>query len=281
MLMTPVESFALNAALQRSTWKLADLDSPNMPWLTSESPSAAALIQELAAQQNFVQWGSWRPDVAVYDPQGVRVDLCQVAGLGVDPLPALRQAALFRSQRLPLAAIRSLGPVRTSQNGLFPATQQVLAAVCDCERDLAELEWDNYGVPGLWRRRLLQQLSEQLQRRPVVFPWAAESQPATHPATQQSRSEWNEIVAACISGQLQQAVTMTRHGPPETQSERHYASAMLLLELGDVPRARAELKQLLNGPSATIAPASVSAAALQLAARGWLELTGGMEGSQP
>ena len=277
MLMTPVESFSLNAALQRSTWKLADLDSPNMPWLTSESPSSAALIQDLAAQQNFVQWGSWRPDAAVFDPQGVRVDLCEEAGLGVDPLPALRQAALFRSQRLPLAAIRSLGPVRTSQNGLFPQTQQVLAAVRDCERDLAEMEWDNYGVPGLWRRMLLQQLSEQLQRRPMVFPWDAESQPATQP----SRSEWNEIVAASIAGQLQQAVTMTAHGPSETQSERHYASAMLLLELGDVPRAREELRQLLNGPSAATVHADVPAAALQLAARGWLELTGGLEGPQP
>lgn len=281
MLMTSVESFSLNAALQRSTWKLADLDSPNMPWLTSESPSSAALIQDLAAQQNFVQWGSWRPDAAVYDPLGVRVDLCEMAGLGVDPLPALRQAALFRSQRLPLAAIRSLGPVRTQPNWFFPQTQQVLAAVHDCERDLAEMEWDNYGVPGLWRRMFLQQLSEHLQQRAVVFPWDAELQPGTQPATQQSSSEWKAIVTACIAGDLQQALTMTNPGPPETQSERHYASAMLLLELGDVPQAREELKQLLNGASAATTSATVPSHALQLAARGWLELTGGLEGPQP
>lgn len=279
MLLTSVESFSLNAALQRSTWKLADLDSPNMPWLTSELPSSTTLIQELAAQQNFVQWGSWQPDAAVYDPQGVRVDLCQVAGLGVDPLPALRQAALFRSQRLPLAAIRSLGPVRTQQDWLFPQTHQVLSAVRDCQRDLAEMEWDNYGVPGRWRRMLLQRLSEQLQEQRVEFPWDAESQSTT----EQSRSEWQAIVAACIAGQLPQAFTMTTIGPAETQSERQYASAMLLLELGDVPQAREELKRLLNGPPAPTASAAaaVPALALQLAARGWLELTGGPEGLQP
>jgi hypothetical protein len=274
MLLTPVECCSLNAALQRSTWKLADLDSPNLPWLTSESDSAAALIQELAAQQNFVQWGSWRADAAVYDSAGVRVDLCELAGLGIDPDPALRQAALFRSQRLPLAAIRALGPVRTGLSRLLSGDNRVLAAVHDCERDLAEMEWDNYGTPGLWRRMLLQQLALGLKSARAPYPWEAEL--PLEPG--RSGAELAEIVSACVAGRLQDALRIAGSGSPETLAERQYAAAMIQLEAGDVSKAREELMRLLDALPVTSADAQSS---LRLAARGWLELTGGPGGQHP
>jgi hypothetical protein len=276
MLLTPVECFSLNAALQRSTWKLADLDSPNLPWLTAESVETAALIQQLAAQQNFVQWGSWRPDANVYDAAGVRVDLCELAGGGVDVQPALRQVALFRSQKLPLAAIRALLPVRTQRSWLSSGAQHVLEAVRDCERDLAEMEWDNYGVPGLWRRMLLLRLNSDIRRSPTVFPWDAE----LASATVSMDSKFEEMLAASAARQLDQALLITADGTPEMRLEKHYARAMLLLELGRVPQAREELRQLLNEPSLTEVVGH-QFTALRLASLGWLELTGDQGGEQP
>lgn len=278
MLITPVECGALNAALQRSTWKLADLDSPNLPWLTSESESAAALIQELAAQQNFVQWGAWNPDASVYDSAGMRVDLPELAGLGMDPRPAFRQAALFRSQRLPLAAIRALGPVRTPQSLLSPGVQHLRAAVYQCQRDLAEMEWDNFGMPGLWRRSLLQQLSAAVHDRCPPFPWDAELAAVDGPEDNQI-SELASIAAACSAGQLQEALRLASSGKPETLADRRYATAMILLEIGKVSQAREELNQLLKEHSVTAVNARNSA--LQTASRGWLALIGETAGQQP
>lgn len=277
MLITPVECVTLNAALQRSTWKLVDLDSANLPWLTSESESSAALIQELAAQQNFVQWGSWNPDAGVYDSAGVRVDLLELAGLGIDPQPALRQAALFRSQRLPLAAIRALGPVRTQQNWLSPGARQLVAAVYRCQRDLAEMEWDNYGTPGLWRRALLQQLSFAMPHRRVPFPWDADSDSVSGQFNREI-SELAPIAAACAAGQLQEALRLASSGSSETRADRRYATAMILLETGKVTQAHQELTLLLNEMSGT--PTVAQNSALRLASQGWLGLIAGSTGQQ-
>ncbi|MFM7039798.1 MAG: hypothetical protein ACKO2L_18990 [Planctomycetaceae bacterium] len=278
MLITPVECGTLNAALQRSTWKLADLDSPNLPWLTSESESASALIQDLAAQQNFVQWGAWNPDAGVYDSAGIRVDLPELAGFGMDPRPAFRQAALFRSQRLPLAAIRALGPVRTPQSLLFPRVRHLRAAVYQCQRDLAEMEWDNFGIPGLWRRALLEQLSAAVHDRCPPFPWDADLAAVDGLANNQI-SEFATIAAACAAGQLQEALQLASSGKPETLADRRYATAMILLEIGKVSQAREELNQLLNECSFT--PANARNSALQTASRGWLALIAESAGQQP
>lgn len=269
LLLVPVEYQLLNEELQRSTWKILDLDSPHILWASSETGSFTASINESAAQQNFVQWGTWQPDSAIYDPVGARLDVCHLLGLGADPQPALRQSSLFRTLRLPLAAARSLWPLHDNAAAGVTGSREICRELQNCQQDLAEFEWDNYGITAVWRRQVLRALAARSGRTVGNLPWNPASLKDDH-------AELSTAALLYAAGDLEQALQVLNQtrATPTASIESSYAKAMILLEQGNLQSARSVLQQLADTPLSSNNPS----AGLALAARGWLALTVGRQG---
>lgn len=279
LLLVPVEYLTLNEELQRSTWKVIDLDSPNVLWASAESGRYEAAIRESAVQQNFVQWGAWQPDRSIYDSAGARLDVCEWAGFGPDLRGAVVQASLFRALRLPLAATRSLWPLHQQQAAGWLGYPCILRELASCQRDLAEFEWDNYGGPSRWRRLVIRALSERTENAPLAAPWPSDDRPLPSESAANLQAAATLYVAGALVGVLQVLESAATANPADVEVQ--YARAMVLLELGDTRTARNVLRKLLQerAPASDINAASpMPDSAVLLAAKGWLDLTSGFGG---
>ena len=270
LLLVPVEYQRLNEELQRSTWKVIDLDSPHVLWASSEAGAFTDAIRESAAQQNFVQWGAWQPDSTIYDPVGARTDLCTLFGTGLPPQPAIRQSTLFRTLRLPLAAVRSLLPLHRNAAAGWMGHSAICRELQNCHQDLAEFERDNYGAPATWRLQLLHALADR-SGDAAGQPQAKQRPPVA------DQTDLSVAARQYADGELDQALQTLQRADANSGSasvEKSYATAMVLLEQGNLQSARGVLQQLVSQSDSSNQPH----ATLLLAAKGWLDLTAGPGG---
>ncbi|QDU40959.1 hypothetical protein Mal4_53220 [Maioricimonas rarisocia] len=209
----------LHEILSTTPWKSLDLDAPCIPYVSTNDLRFASLIVDVLRQQGFVEAGPWQPTLEIYDGHGWRIDLLQMLGLGIDPVPAVAQSRHFRALGLSMAAARALLPVAQT-NHTTPVRREWLAV----QKALAEQEEDTAGRVSPFRQA-------------IVASATASNEPASSPLL-------TKVVEQYRQGRLQEALEQLTG----SSAEEAYAAAMLRLELGDTITALARLEEVVaNG----------------------------------
>ncbi len=248
VLLIPVELQSLNRALHRSTWKALDIDSPTIPFGSADDPQFSSAILETLQQQGFVESGPWQPTEEIYEGPGWRLDLADSAGLGPDPMPAIRQSLLFRAMDIPTASLRALRPIRQQVHH-----RALTAEFLQCQRDLCYQEWSDFGTASFLRRLILKKLTATSSGDPNP-PWAMIEPEEELGAA----SSWNRCLDLYLTGELPDSIQALQ----ASTSEQYFAAAMIRMELGQSSEAVVALQQVIarnDNPS------------LLLAARYWLK----------
>ncbi|MCA8997069.1 MAG: hypothetical protein KDA80_08785, partial [Planctomycetaceae bacterium] len=222
LLLAPVEQVGINRALMKTTWQPADLDSPSVPYVTTDDPRFAPFVLETIQQQGFVEFGPWQPTQDVYAGHGWRLDPLAWMGAGIDPEPAVRQSQMFRAMDLPLASLRALRPVGGSLE-----TTELRNEWRTCQFALEAQERITFGQSSLFRRLVLDSFL------------GAEKQPSVEVTT---RNPWREALRHYRNGSLEQALAEL----PKEDFEADFARGMILLEWGESASAD-ETFQSLTG----------------------------------
>jgi hypothetical protein len=250
-LIVPAEMIPLNRSLFRSTWKVIDLDSANVPYVSAEDLRFGSTIFESIGQQGFVDAGPWRADVSMFSGFGNRTDLVEIAGLGSDPLPAIRQSGLFRSMGLSMAALRTLLPMR-QQTGWLPSPR-LLNEFLTCQQEAAWQEWIEFGGTSNFRALLMETESPTDRRKSDLPQW--QQMPANI-----DQQTWEPVISLYRQGRLSDAIAAIRGN----EAEHLYARGIMAMELGDLPTAAATFRSVVE---------TGEHEAVLLAARFWLQQT--------
>lgn len=231
VLFVPARMQRLHQELSKSPWRPIDLDSPVVPYGSSENPRFSDMIVETIQQQGFVEFGPWQPTTQIYDSQGWRLDVIEMLGGGIDPTAAIRQSQFFRSINIPFASLRALLPVR---NGSL--STPLLNEWRSCQIDVAYQEWMTFGMSSLFRQLVIEALTNG---------HAMHSQPWL---LQQDDVKIEEFWQPCIEFYLQGQLVKAIESLPQETAQQRYATAMLFLELGDTQRASVKLDEVLTAP---------------------------------
>ncbi|OAI54628.1 hypothetical protein AYO47_09920 [Planctomyces sp. SCGC AG-212-M04] len=139
---------------------------------------------------------------------------------GPSAAPAIRQSQFFRAVKLPIAALRALGPVRTGGG-----TSAVREEFLNCQEAAALEESNATGMTSVFRRLVLDD--------PGV---AAES------------DSWRRARDLYRSGRIEEAIrSLNGAGGDEA-----YARGLMLLEIGQVQEARRAFESALTGDGAAL-----------------------------
>jgi hypothetical protein len=236
LMFVPVEDVPLNRALTETPWRPVDLDSPTVPYASTDDEFFARPIVEALRQEGFVEAGPWQPTIDVYDSGGWRLDFAAWLGIGPQPAPAIRQSQLFRARDLPTASLRALLPVRQQSRSRRLQDEFRL-----CQEKLAYQEWVTFGDASLFRKRVVQSLTGD-QRSPSQAPWRQIDLRSAPP----SLDAWDASLREYNAGRVREAIAAL----PLQTDEEHYAAAMMWLELGELQPARAQLQPLKGATSA-------------------------------
>ncbi|MEZ5941539.1 MAG: hypothetical protein R3C18_09120 [Planctomycetaceae bacterium] len=253
LLCVPVEDEPLNTSLTKSTWQRVDLDSPTIPYASTDTQKFAAAVSLTLQLQGFVETGPWRPDKSVYDSMGWRYDVIELLGMGPEPGPAVRQSQAFRSLDLPFAGLRALNVVRGESS--HPALQREFTR---CQEAMAYQEWTTFGAAGEFRRHVVQSVMNGKQES---SPWL-QSYEDDEPI-----ERWEPALSLYLAGDTEAA----RDALKSNQPQAIYARAMLALEVGDTRRALREFDVLLDDDTANLPPG------LHVAAQFWSNQIGQLE----
>ncbi len=240
-IFVPVEMPQLHREMVRSTWQPMDLDSPTVPFISTDYDEHSDVILETMAQQGFVELGPWQPTTDVYDGLSWRYDAIEFLGGGPDPAPAIRQSQLFRSMDIPMASLRALLPVR--QEGMQSSLSKEFLT---CQKDLAYQEWLTFGEASYFRRLIVNTLEPEAASHDV--PWLR----LNGVEEIDTNEQWNLCVADYVQGRIGEAIESL---PRQTPSQI-FAAAMMQLELGESQRSLNLLEELLStteDPSVLIA----------------------------
>lgn len=231
MIVIPFQMESVISELMRSPWQQVDLDSPGVPFISTNEPDYASYILEVGQQQGFVEFGPWRPTLDIYDGLGWRYDICELAGARTDPAPAIIQSKIFRAMNIPMTSLRALLPVRRGKlHG--PLLDEFLA----CQVELAYQEWSSYGEASLFRRNIINTLSDSPGTREL--PWMKLN---TEEASLNSTAR-DRCIAYYLSGEISQAINALSGD----SSSECFSRAMLQLELGETEPVLKELEQILQ-----------------------------------
>ncbi len=180
--------------------------------------------------------GEWQPSPDVYDPQGWRMDASSLLGLGPSAAPAIRQSRFFRSIKLPMAALRSLGPVR-----LGGGTAAVREEFLRCQEALALDEQNMAGEVSLFRRLALDVAGIAESHRD---PWRR----TTFVHWDTLDEHWRKCSVMYRAGRVKEAAEALTGD----QAQRQYARGLLWLEAGEVGMARVEFEATAAGDTGTV-----------------------------
>lgn len=240
-IFVPVEMPKLHRELVRTTWQPMDLDSPTVPFISTDYDEHSDVILETMAQQGFVELGPWQPATDVYDGMGWRYDAIELLGGGIDPAPAIRQSQLFRSMDIPMASLRALLPVRLERMNSSLANEFLA-----CQKDLAYQEWMTFGKASYFRRLIVNTLlSETTAHEEPWLELNADEEIETN-------EQWKRCVAAYLKGRIRNALESLSGRTPS----QIFAAAMMQLELGESQMSLNLLEELLSqteDPSVLIA----------------------------
>lgn len=237
LLFVPAEDVPLNRALSGTTWRPVDLDSPTVPYVSTDDDFFARPILEVMQQEGFVEAGPWQPTTDNYAGRGWRYDGVEWMGFGPDPIPAIRQSQFFRFRDLPMASLRALLPVRRQASSRWLSNE-----FRRCQEKLAYQEWVRFGETSQFRRQAVLAIAND--RHPTnLSPWL---QPEGRQPPEDV-DQWTASLQHYLSGRMQEAVEAL---PLETDEGR-YAAAMLWLESGESRRAIDEVRRLTSKASAT------------------------------
>lgn len=231
VLFIPARMQRLHQELSKSPWQPIDLDSPVIPYGSSENPQFSRIIVETIQQQGFVEFGPWQPTDQIYDSQGWRFDVIEMLGGGIAPTAAIRQSQFFRSINIPFASLRALLPVRNGS----PSTL-LLDELRSCQIDVAYQEWMTFGESSLFRQLVIDSLTPDHEAN--SHPWLLPQDDVNIDGF------WQSCIEFYLQGELVKAIESL---PQETAQQR-YATAMLFLELGDSQRAYIKLDEILAAP---------------------------------
>lgn len=228
LLLIPMEARDFHKVLVKSPWQLVDLDSPSVPYVSTENQRFSSIILEILQQQNFVEAGPWQPTLDIYAAPGWRIDFTQALGGPPAPDPAIRQSQLFRAIDIPLASLRALLPLRTASTNRF-----LLREFAACQLDLCYQEWQTLGAASSFRKEVV----NHFHKRGFYnnHEWI------TALLQSDQRSSVNELVVEnYLRGDLEQALESMKF---ET-IEEHFTAAMLRLELGQSQLALDEINTI-------------------------------------
>ncbi|APZ94391.1 hypothetical protein [Fuerstiella marisgermanici] len=231
LMLVPVEMQQLNRDLQKITWRPLDLDSPTVPYVSTDDLRYSDAILATMQQEWFVESGPWQPTAEIYSGQDWRFDIIGEIGGTPDPIPAIRQAQRFRATGIPVAALRALLPIRHHNH--HPA---LIDEFRKCQLALADQEWTTFGRTTLFRRLI----AERLNLKPQI-PNGIDGE-TTEDATAPSTDVWDKCIKRYIAGELTEAIHVLQGGTPQ----EYFAAAMLWLELGETSQALAALQPLLS-----------------------------------
>ena len=231
IVFVPVEMEQLNRSLQKTTWRPLDLDSPTVPFVSTEDLRYAQVILDTMQQERFVETGPWAPSIDVYDGRGWRFDIVEALGGPMAPSPAILQSQKFRSMNSPLAALRALLPLRHGRQH-----QSLRHEFQKCQIELANQEWTTFGNTTRFR----QQVVHELNTTENVY---SELTNATSTSVKNAETvEMQTAVNLYIAGDLESAIAAL----PNNDDEATYAIAMIQLELGESTKAKANFQRLID-----------------------------------
>jgi len=234
VLFISADDVQLHQALIETPWKLIKIDSPVAPYATAENPRFDPVVVDVMRQQSLVETGSWQPSIDVYDPQGWRFGMAEQFGGLPSSLPAVQQAHFFRAIQLPMAAVRSLGPVRAGGG-----TSAVRSEFFRCQEALTRDEWIAIGRASRFRRAVL--ASATLATTRESPPWLAEAD--EDPLTDR---DWRKCLELYLDGRpVEAAAALTGMTPDD-----HYARGLLWVEAGEIERAREAFQAATSGDGA-------------------------------
>ncbi|MCA9084830.1 MAG: hypothetical protein KDA81_12275, partial [Planctomycetaceae bacterium] len=239
LMIVPIEQAELLRDLQLSTWRSIDLDSPIVPYVSTDDTAFDRIILENLLQEDFVEAGPWAPGIDVYDGMGWRTDFVQMVTGKVDPMPAVRQSRRFRTMRLNMAALRALLPVRQEQQHPLLWDEFYL-----CQKAIAESEALEFGRSSFFRELVVQTMSGLTKNHGSGFAEPRNDAAAVRPESTETlyRSQWADCVSHYVRGNLPDAISALTEGTPE----QRFATAMIWLELGKPDRTTELLASLLN-----------------------------------
>jgi hypothetical protein len=224
------EAADVHRGLLETPWKLMKLDSPTAPYASAENPRFDRAVVDVIRQQGFVETGGWQPTIDVYDPHGWRVDVSSVVGLGPISSPAIRQSQFFRGVKLPMAAMRALGPVRSGGG-----TSAVREEFLKCQEALALEEYNAAGQVSVFRRLALDVAGVAESESD---PW----RPTTWAYWFKTPQQWRESRDLYRSGQIPEAIEALSGD----SSNEAYARGLMFLETGQVDLARTAFETALH-----------------------------------
>ncbi|MCA9051761.1 MAG: hypothetical protein KDA89_23645, partial [Planctomycetaceae bacterium] len=193
LLFIPAEQFFLNQAMQRTTWRTIDLDSPTVPYVSTDDGTFAEDIVETLSQEDFVNYGGWQPSVDIYDSHGWRFDVVSVITGQPESAPAVRQSQRLRAAGLTMAALRSLLPVR-SVTRHWTLRQEFLT----CQAELLESEMTEFGHSRRLRAEVFRQLVGDSGDNKLLRSLREEA--PTEADTHDSKALWRQVVELYIHG---------------------------------------------------------------------------------
>lgn len=244
ILIVPAEDGDLHRSLIETPWKLIRLDSPTAPYASGEQPRFDRAVVDVMLQQGFVETGAWQPSLDAYDPRGWRVDVPALFGFPPNPAPAIRQSQFFRSIKLPMAALRSLLPMRAAE-GSAAVREEFL----QCQEQLALDEQIMTGHVSLLRRVALDvpgiPESHSSPWLRTTFGWGDQIDGSWRTCRDLYRDGRPQEAAQALTGE---------------KTQMHYARGLLWLEAGDIDRARTSFERA----------AAASDESVRIAARYWL-----------
>lgn len=244
LMFVSAEDSQLHRALIETPWKLIKLDSPTAPYVSAENPRYDQAVVSVMRQQGLVETGWWQPSIDIYNPQGWRVDAAGMLGLMPSASPAIRQAGFFRAIQLPMAAARSLAPIRHGGG-----TRSVRAEFIRCQEALARDEWNASGRVSRFRRAVLLSASPSTTRDPA--PWLEDAAEKSPPD-----KEWRKCVELYGDGRTVEAATALTG----VSVHDHYARGLLWVEAGEIEQAGRAFRAAAAGEGAE-----------KIAAEYWLE----------
>jgi hypothetical protein len=250
-LIVPAEMIPLNRSLFRSTWKVIDLDSANVPYVSAEDLRFAETIVESIGQQGFVDAGPWQVDRSMFGGFGDRTDLVEIAGLGSDPLPAIRQSGFFRSLGLTMAALRTLLPLRQQAGWL--SSGRLHQEFMICQQEAAWQEWIEFGGTSTFRALLMNAAGPMDRSKTDQPKW--QQLPSS-----MDRQTWEPVISLYRLGRLYEAIAAIQG----IDAEHFYAKGIMAMELGDLPSAAAAFRSVVE---------TGEHGAVLLAAEFWLQQT--------
>jgi len=230
LLIVPAEETTLIRALEPTSWKPLLLDAPCLAYGWAGLPAWQPTIVDVLQQRWVVERGPWqftapRDSTWIWEPLG------DLRGRPSRE-PILRQARALRAMRLPLAALRVLGPF-LSQADKGPLRDEFLA----CQRDLATEEQLLAGTVSPLRAALLAPNNSWQ----TFSPWILEDNISPTKIADWERMLGTAALAHMRSGQPAAAAELWSRAGPETCHARAWAA----LESGDVRDARDSAAELV------------------------------------